>query len=164
MNLPFSDGLQPAEEKECLVETARGHVAPWGMATARGFASAYQTLTAVPVPVAGLGVAVKEVSTTALHLHKQMSYIIIRCYKCAFFLILSACDKDMYGPDCRLSCKCQNGGVCNRFSGCQCPTGWRGQNCEKSGRCHHIHVHPLCLPPLWLQHVFFYIITLYVFP
>ncbi|KAM4549221.1 tyrosine-protein kinase receptor Tie-1 isoform 3-T3 [Odontesthes bonariensis] len=49
-----------------------------------------------------------------------------------------ACDNDMYGPDCRLSCKCQNGGVCNRFSGCQCPTGWRGQNCEKSDRAPQI--------------------------
>lgn len=50
-----------------------------------------------------------------------------------FCFLLSACHNDMYGPDCMLSCKCQNGGVCNRFSGCQCPTGWRGQNCEKSG-------------------------------
>ncbi|CAG5863499.1 unnamed protein product [Menidia menidia] len=44
-----------------------------------------------------------------------------------------ACDEDMYGPDCKLNCKCQNGGVCNRFRGCQCQTGWRGRNCEKSG-------------------------------
>lgn len=54
----------------------------------------------------------------------------------AFCFLLSACPNDMYGPDCKLSCNCQNGGVCNRVSGCQCPTGWRGQNCEKSGRCH----------------------------
>lgn len=51
-----------------------------------------------------------------------------------FLFLLSACPNDMYGPDCKLSCKCQNGGVCKRFTGCTCPTGWRGQNCEKSGR------------------------------
>lgn len=51
-----------------------------------------------------------------------------------FLFLLSACPNDMYGPDCKLSCKCQNGGVCKRFTGCTCPTGWRGQSCEKSGR------------------------------
>lgn len=54
-----------------------------------------------------------------------------------FLFLLSACPNDMYGPDCKLRCKCQNGGVCKRFSGCTCPTGWRGQSCEKSGRFHH---------------------------
>ncbi|KAM9762147.1 tyrosine-protein kinase receptor Tie-1-like [Menidia menidia] len=44
----------------------------------------------------------------------------------------------MYGPDCKLNCKCQNGGVCNRFRGCQCQTGWRGRNCEKSDRAPQI--------------------------
>lgn len=53
-----------------------------------------------------------------------------------FLLLMSACPNDMYGPDCKLSCKCQNGGVCKRFSGCTCPTGWRGQSCEKSGGFH----------------------------
>lgn len=45
----------------------------------------------------------------------------------------AACYNDMYGPDCKVSCGCQNGGVCNRFSGCQCPSGWRGRNCQKPG-------------------------------
>uniref|UniRef100_A0A3B3BPT5 receptor protein-tyrosine kinase n=1 Tax=Oryzias melastigma TaxID=30732 RepID=A0A3B3BPT5_ORYME len=49
-----------------------------------------------------------------------------------------ACPNDRYGPDCRLSCKCQNGGICSRFSGCQCLAGWRGQNCEKSDRAPQI--------------------------
>uniref|UniRef100_A0AAX7TTJ2 receptor protein-tyrosine kinase n=1 Tax=Astatotilapia calliptera TaxID=8154 RepID=A0AAX7TTJ2_ASTCA len=40
----------------------------------------------------------------------------------------NACHNGMYGPDCKFSCKCQNGGVCSRFSGCQCPRGWRGQH------------------------------------
>lgn len=48
------------------------------------------------------------------------------------------CHGDTYGPDCGLSCRCKNGGVCNRFSGCQCPTGWRGQHCEKSDRAPQI--------------------------
>ncbi|KAL8178847.1 UNVERIFIED_CONTAM: Tyrosine-protein kinase receptor Tie-1 [Gekko kuhli] len=39
-----------------------------------------------------------------------------------------------YGPDCALECHCQNGGTCNRFSGCSCPSGWHGQRCEKSER------------------------------
>lgn len=60
-----------------------------------------------------------------------------------FCFVVPACHEDMYGPDCRLSCKCQNGGVCSRFSGCHCPTGWRGQNCETSGRHHHKYVNPL---------------------
>lgn len=59
-----------------------------------------------------------------------------------FCFLLSACHNDMYGPDCKLSCKCQNGGVCNRFSGCQCPTGWRGQSCEKSGGYCDKHINP----------------------
>lgn len=62
MNLSFSDGLQPAE-KECLAETARSHATPRG--TARGFDSAYQTLMVAPVPAAGLGAAVRGVSTAS---------------------------------------------------------------------------------------------------
>ncbi|XP_062996302.1 tyrosine-protein kinase receptor Tie-1 [Elgaria multicarinata webbii] len=46
----------------------------------------------------------------------------------------SACSPERYGPDCALECRCQNGGTCNRFSGCICPSGWHGQHCEKSDR------------------------------
>lgn len=46
----------------------------------------------------------------------------------------SACNPGKYGPDCALDCHCQNGGTCNRFSGCICPSGWHGQHCEKSDR------------------------------
>ncbi|XP_044298914.1 tyrosine-protein kinase receptor Tie-1 isoform X2 [Varanus komodoensis] len=46
----------------------------------------------------------------------------------------SACSPGWYGPDCALECRCQNGGTCNRFSGCICPSGWHGQHCEKSDR------------------------------
>lgn len=45
----------------------------------------------------------------------------------------TACPSGFYGPDCALECTCQNGGICNRFSGCVCPAGWHGQHCEKSG-------------------------------
>lgn len=45
----------------------------------------------------------------------------------------TACPSGFYGPDCALECTCQNGGSCNRFSGCVCPAGWHGQHCEKSG-------------------------------
>ncbi|XP_061488626.1 tyrosine-protein kinase receptor Tie-1 isoform X2 [Rhineura floridana] len=46
----------------------------------------------------------------------------------------SACSPGTYGADCALECHCQNGGTCNRFSGCICPSGWHGQHCEKSDR------------------------------
>uniref|UniRef100_A0A8C0ZFR0 receptor protein-tyrosine kinase n=1 Tax=Cyanistes caeruleus TaxID=156563 RepID=A0A8C0ZFR0_CYACU len=46
----------------------------------------------------------------------------------------TACPSGFYGPDCALQCTCQNGGSCNRFSGCVCPAGWHGQHCEKSDR------------------------------
>uniref|UniRef100_A0A8D0DY58 Tyrosine-protein kinase receptor Tie-1 n=1 Tax=Salvator merianae TaxID=96440 RepID=A0A8D0DY58_SALMN len=46
----------------------------------------------------------------------------------------SDCPPGRYGPDCALQCRCQNGGTCNRFSGCICPSGWHGQHCEKSDR------------------------------
>uniref|UniRef100_A0A8D0GMI6 Uncharacterized protein n=1 Tax=Sphenodon punctatus TaxID=8508 RepID=A0A8D0GMI6_SPHPU len=46
----------------------------------------------------------------------------------------SACAIGFYGPDCALECRCHNGGTCNRFSGCVCPSGWHGEHCEKSDR------------------------------
>lgn len=49
----------------------------------------------------------------------------------------------MYGADCLLICKCENKGKCNRFSGCQCPIGWRGQYCEKSGKSSRLLFHLL---------------------
>lgn len=120
--------LQPAE-KECLAETANNHVAlTW---TARGFVFACQTPTAAPAPAAGLGLAVRRVSVRTATSSRFLS--VWHVGRHSFLLLLSACPQDMYGPDCRLSCKCQNGGVCKRFSGCSCPTGWRGQSCEKSG-------------------------------
>lgn len=126
VNLSFCDGSQPAE-KECLAEIVKSRAArSW---TARGFASAYQTRTAAPVRAAGSGAAVRKVH----HLNHDVLWV-TWCSKVDCSL-LSACHNDMYGPDCRLGCKCQNGGVCNRFSGCHCPTGWRGQHCEKSGGC-----------------------------
>lgn len=174
LSFSFSDGSQPAE-KECLVGTASTHVAPnW---TVRGFASAYQTRTAAPAQAAGLGAAVRWVGTTSLQLSfsfpfcffvflnqsnsacsfKTCFYISV-ChsmqYSFFYVFLLPACNNDMYGPDCKLSCKCQNGGVCNRFSGCHCPTGWRGQHCEKSGGCRLISPSyapfpHLALPLLW---------------
>lgn len=45
-----------------------------------------------------------------------------------------ACTRGHFGADCRLQCQCQNGGTCDRFSGCVCPSGWHGEHCEKSGR------------------------------
>ncbi|KAE8609826.1 hypothetical protein XENTR_v10011920 [Xenopus tropicalis] len=43
-----------------------------------------------------------------------------------------ACPNGKYGANCALQCQCKNGGSCNRFSGCVCPSGWHGQHCEKS--------------------------------
>lgn len=118
-------------EQECLAETACNHAAP--TRTARGFASAYRTPTVAPAPAAGLGAAVKRVSATSslktgfIHFMSPFCHAMHRCSP------LSACHNNMYGPDCKLSCQCQNGGVCDRFSGCHCPKGWRGHKCEKSG-------------------------------
>ena len=44
-----------------------------------------------------------------------------------------ACAPGHFGADCHLQCQCQNGGTCDRFSGCVCPSGWHGMHCEKSG-------------------------------
>ncbi|XP_074858681.1 tyrosine-protein kinase receptor Tie-1 isoform X2 [Carettochelys insculpta] len=46
----------------------------------------------------------------------------------------TACPPAHYGADCALECHCQNGGTCNRFSGCVCPSGSHGERCEKSDR------------------------------
>lgn len=50
-------------------------------------------------------------------------------------LLFLACAPGHFGADCRLQCQCQNGGTCDRFSGCVCPSGWHGVHCEKSGIC-----------------------------
>lgn len=47
--------------------------------------------------------------------------------------LFPACAPGHFGADCRLQCQCQNGGTCDRFSGCICPSGWHGVHCEKSG-------------------------------
>lgn len=47
--------------------------------------------------------------------------------------LFPACAPGHFGADCRLQCQCQNGGTCDRFSGCVCPSGWHGVYCEKSG-------------------------------
>ncbi|KAB0391161.1 hypothetical protein E2I00_016913, partial [Balaenoptera physalus] len=44
------------------------------------------------------------------------------------------CAPGHFGADCHLQCQCQNGGTCDRFSGCVCPSGWHGVHCEKSDR------------------------------
>lgn len=119
--------LQPAEW-ECLVETASSRAAlTW---TARGFASACRIPTAAPAPAAGSGAAAKRVSI-ANPLTEFLPPLF--CWLSQLFSPSPACHNDMYGPDCKFSCSCQNGGVCNRFSGCQCPSGWRGRNCQKPG-------------------------------
>lgn len=124
-----------------MAEIAKSRAAQSG--TARGCGSAYQTLMVVLVVAAGMGTDARRVSTISSNFeyisceYTSTMYCVCFSILCIYvymlFFFLSACHNDMYGPDCRLSCRCQNGGMCNRFSGCQCPTGWRGQNCEKSG-------------------------------
>lgn len=46
------------------------------------------------------------------------------------FLIL-ACPTGHYGLHCEQICKCKNNGDCNPASGdCQCPPGWKGDDCS----------------------------------
>lgn len=127
---PSCHVLQPAES-ECLAETASSRAAlTW---TARGFASAYRTPTDAPAPAAGSGAAARRVS---LHSPLQNRFSELLSRFCQLPQLCSpspACHNDMYGPDCKFSCNCQNGGVCNRFSGCHCPPGWRGRSCQKPG-------------------------------
>uniref|UniRef100_A0A1I7W842 Multiple epidermal growth factor-like domains protein 10 n=1 Tax=Heterorhabditis bacteriophora TaxID=37862 RepID=A0A1I7W842_HETBA len=41
------------------------------------------------------------------------------------------CAPGTYGPHCALTCKCKNGGQCDRFTGqCECEKGWKGPECS----------------------------------
>lgn len=42
------------------------------------------------------------------------------------------CPQGQYGPNCHLTCTCQNGGICDHVDGnCTCGLGWTGRSCEK---------------------------------
>ncbi|KAG1693498.1 Tyrosine-protein kinase receptor Tie-1 [Nymphon striatum] len=47
-------------------------------------------------------------------------------------LIVRACPKDKFGPNCERTCpNCMNGGVCHDLSGqCICPPGFQGDTCD----------------------------------
>lgn len=57
----------------------------------------------------------------------------LTCAPLTIPLLFPACAPGHFGADCSLQCQCQNGGTCDRFSGCVCPSGWHGAHCEKSG-------------------------------
>lgn len=52
--------------------------------------------------------------------------------KTCFFVFLG-CPKGTHGSYCSEECDCVNGGICNGATGqCKCPTGFIGDQCEKS--------------------------------
>ncbi|KAL7985190.1 hypothetical protein Chor_003760 [Crotalus horridus] len=107
-------GTRCEKGKASLGETAkRGALVS---RAAEAYPSVCLTHMAVPVPLGGVEYNVTQVNVQILEFD---------------FL---TCSLGKYGPDCTLECNCQNGGTCNRFSGCICSSGWHGQHCEKSDR------------------------------
>lgn len=50
-----------------------------------------------------------------------------------FFFVFLGCPKGTHGSYCSEECDCVNGGICNGATGqCKCPTGFIGDQCEKS--------------------------------
>lgn len=47
----------------------------------------------------------------------------------------SVCPQGFWGPNCSVSCSCQNGGSCSPADGtCVCAPGYRGTSCKRSKR------------------------------
>ena len=43
----------------------------------------------------------------------------------------SPCQGLSYGPQCSLTCSCLHSASCHHVTGCVCPLGWRGQQCQE---------------------------------
>ncbi|XP_066283770.1 uncharacterized protein [Branchiostoma lanceolatum] len=52
-------------------------------------------------------------------------------------LNVTSCPPNLYGTFCNDTCDCENGGRCDRWSGCVCLPGWRGKHCDRP--CSHGH-------------------------
>ncbi|XP_078693285.1 uncharacterized protein LOC144922993 [Branchiostoma floridae x Branchiostoma belcheri] len=47
-----------------------------------------------------------------------------------FTLNVSSCPPNHHGWRCNETCNCLHGAYCDRWDGCVCPKGWRGNRCE----------------------------------
>ncbi|XP_066283412.1 uncharacterized protein [Branchiostoma lanceolatum] len=52
-------------------------------------------------------------------------------------LNVTSCPPNLYGTFCNHTCDCENGGRCDRWSGCVCLPGWKGKHCDRP--CSHGH-------------------------
>ncbi|XP_078681382.1 uncharacterized protein LOC144916208 [Branchiostoma floridae x Branchiostoma belcheri] len=81
-------------------------------------------------------------------------------------LNVTSCPPNLYGRFCHHTCGCKNGGRCDRWRGCVCRPGWRGEHCDRPcdrghyglncqsvcacqgrGTCHHIDGTCFCQAP-----------------
>ncbi|KAI8499652.1 Endothelial cell-specific molecule 1 [Branchiostoma belcheri] len=51
-------------------------------------------------------------------------------FNATFILNATECRPDYHGEDCSQVCDCEYGGTCDRWEGCLCPVGRRGDRCE----------------------------------
>ncbi|KAI8494476.1 Endothelial cell-specific molecule 1 [Branchiostoma belcheri] len=52
-------------------------------------------------------------------------------------LNVTSCPPNLHGRFCHHTCGCKNGGRCDRWRGCVCRPGWRGEHCDRP--CDHGH-------------------------
>ncbi|KAL2300700.1 hypothetical protein Nmel_013585 [Mimus melanotis] len=97
---------------------------------------------------------------------------VVRSLTCGFMSLGIHCDnictQGRWGPNCSISCSCENGGSCSPEDGtCDCAPGFRGPLCQRicppgfyghhcsqpcpqcvhsNGPCHHVSGHCDCLP------------------
>ncbi|XP_019640169.1 PREDICTED: tyrosine-protein kinase receptor Tie-1-like [Branchiostoma belcheri] len=52
-------------------------------------------------------------------------------FNATFILNATECRPNYHGEDCSQVCDCEYGGTCDRWEGCLCPAGRRGDRCER---------------------------------
>lgn len=58
------------------------------------------------------------------------------------------CPPGRWGPNCSVSCSCENGGSCSPEDGsCECAPGFRGPLCQRSKMAHPLHPFPVGTSP-----------------
>ncbi|XP_035689643.1 uncharacterized protein LOC118424944 [Branchiostoma floridae] len=54
-------------------------------------------------------------------------------FRDSFLLNVTECPPNRRGVYCNQTCGCLQGAACDRWAGCECPSGWEGEHCE--ARC-----------------------------